>query len=115
MIFGNADAFITLNYNDNCPNKVLEALSCGLPVIYSDTGGTPELVSSDCGVSSCRNSREEVFYPEESIVGPAMVEVSEKLEEMSYMSRKRALQKFDTKIWFQKHEISSKSFLKIKL
>lgn len=104
-IFGNADAFITLDYNDNCPNKVLEALSCGLPVIYSDTGGTPELVSSDCGVSlSCRNSWDKVFYPEESIVGPAMVEVSEKLGEMSYMSRQRALEKFDTKIWFQKHE-----------
>ncbi|MCA9407785.1 MAG: glycosyltransferase, partial [Candidatus Omnitrophica bacterium] len=28
---------------DNCPNVVLEALSCGLPVIYHESGGTGEI------------------------------------------------------------------------
>lgn len=30
--------------NDYCPNTVLEAMSCGLPVWYHPSGGTPELV-----------------------------------------------------------------------
>lgn len=29
--------------NEACPNVVVEALACGLPVLYHDTGGTPEL------------------------------------------------------------------------
>ena len=37
-------------HNDPCPNTVLEALSCALPVVYSNTGGVPELVGPDCGV-----------------------------------------------------------------
>lgn len=30
--------------DDYCPNTVLEAMSCGLPVWYHNSGGTPELV-----------------------------------------------------------------------
>jgi glycosyltransferase involved in cell wall biosynthesis len=30
---------------DACSNTVLEAQSCGLPILYSNTGGTPEIVS----------------------------------------------------------------------
>jgi len=33
---------------DPCPNTVIEAILCGVPVCYSDDGGTPELVK-DCG------------------------------------------------------------------
>jgi glycosyltransferase involved in cell wall biosynthesis len=32
---------------DSCPNAVVEALSCGLPVLHSANGGTPELVKED--------------------------------------------------------------------
>jgi glycosyltransferase involved in cell wall biosynthesis len=32
-----------------CPNSVIEALACGLPVLSFDTGALPELVSADCG------------------------------------------------------------------
>jgi len=32
--------------NDYCPNTVLEAMSCSLPVLFHNSGGTPELV---CG------------------------------------------------------------------
>lgn len=34
--------------DDPCPNTVIEAILCGVPVCYNDSGGTPELVR-DCG------------------------------------------------------------------
>lgn len=35
--------------NAACPNSVIEALACGLPVIAFDTGALPELVTGDAG------------------------------------------------------------------
>lgn len=32
---------------DTCPNSVVEELCCGLPVLHTDNGGTPELVGGD--------------------------------------------------------------------
>lgn len=39
-----ADAFIHLSWLDWCPNAVVEAISCGLPIICSHNGGTHELL-----------------------------------------------------------------------
>jgi glycosyltransferase involved in cell wall biosynthesis/SAM-dependent methyltransferase len=38
------DVLLFPSVDDYCPNTVLEAMSCGLPVWYHDSGGTPELV-----------------------------------------------------------------------
>lgn len=38
------DIFITASRNDPCSNSVIEALSCGLPCLYLNSGGHPELV-----------------------------------------------------------------------
>ena len=56
-VYRSADAYLMLKHNDPCPNAVLEALACGLPVLYSDSGGVPELVGGDCGVAlACAES-----------------------------------------------------------
>ncbi len=39
------DVYITASRNDPCSNSVIEALACGLPALYLDSGGHPELVS----------------------------------------------------------------------
>ncbi len=36
--------FCFFSQNETCPNVVLEAMSCGLPILYLDSGGTSELV-----------------------------------------------------------------------
>lgn len=44
--YKNCDVFLHAANDDPCPNVVLEALSCGLPVIYHDSGGTPEIAGN---------------------------------------------------------------------
>lgn len=38
------DLYIAASRNDPCSNALLEALACGLPAAYLDSGGHPELV-----------------------------------------------------------------------
>lgn len=38
------DVYITASQNDPCSNALIEALACGLPALYADSGGHPELV-----------------------------------------------------------------------
>jgi len=38
------DIFLSGSKYESCPNVVLEALSCGMPVIFHNSGGTPEVV-----------------------------------------------------------------------
>lgn len=38
------DAFVSTSQREPCSNALLEALSCGLPALYRNDGGNPELV-----------------------------------------------------------------------
>ncbi len=38
------DIYITASKNDPCSNSLIEALACGLPALYLDSGGHPEIV-----------------------------------------------------------------------
>jgi glycosyltransferase involved in cell wall biosynthesis len=44
-----AHILVSADINAACPNSVIEALACGLPVIGFDTGALPELVQGDAG------------------------------------------------------------------
>ncbi len=39
------DIFVSVSHHEPCSNALLEALACGLPALYRDDGGNPELVS----------------------------------------------------------------------
>lgn len=44
-----ASAFINLSYRDAATKTVCQAISCGLPVLYADSGGVGEMVG-ECGM-----------------------------------------------------------------
>jgi glycosyltransferase involved in cell wall biosynthesis len=47
--YRSADLFLFLSWLDYCPNTVVEALACGLPVVCTNQGGTRELVEMTGG------------------------------------------------------------------
>lgn len=48
-IMRSAHLFFSADLHPACPNSVIEALACGLPVVGFDTGALSELVSKDAG------------------------------------------------------------------
>lgn len=45
--YGAADLLVLPTFREGCPNVVREALGCGTPVVASNVGGVPELITSD--------------------------------------------------------------------
>lgn len=44
QLFREHDIYITASRNDPCSNSLIEALTCGLPAVYLQSGGHPEIV-----------------------------------------------------------------------
>jgi glycosyltransferase involved in cell wall biosynthesis len=71
-LYNAADVFVLPSLEDNLPNTVMEALSCGLPVAAFRIGGVPEMViNGSCGYLSksgdsigLSNSIEKLLFDE---------------------------------------------------
>jgi glycosyltransferase involved in cell wall biosynthesis len=50
QLMNEADALFSADVHPACPNSVIEALACGLPVVAYDTGSLSELVPDSAGV-----------------------------------------------------------------
>jgi glycosyltransferase involved in cell wall biosynthesis len=49
-LYGASDLFIAPSLEDNLPNTILEAMSCGTPCLAYNVGGIPEIINKDnCG------------------------------------------------------------------
>jgi len=54
VVYNSCHFMLCLSYDDPCPNVVIEAIACGLPVVYTNTGGVPEIVA-DAGIGVNEN------------------------------------------------------------
>jgi glycosyltransferase involved in cell wall biosynthesis len=89
---------------DPCPTLVLEAMACGLPVVYAASGGTVELVGDVAGVGVPHIAtweREVPPAPEE--LAEAVDRVLACLPAYAAAARARAVERFALPAWLDRH------------
>jgi glycosyltransferase involved in cell wall biosynthesis len=112
QIYQAADVFVHAQWNDTCPSVVIEAMACGLPVVYSNSGGTPELVgNAGIGVSS-RMSWEEIQIPSYKEFAASVIQVLDRRTEFSKRARERAVHFFNIQDWIKRHRQIFEALLK---
>lgn len=103
-MYRRADLLLHPKVNDPCPGTVLEAMACGLPVVYSATGGVPELVGPDAGVGVPGPLDFERDHPPSAEeLAEAVHLVAGRLAEHSAAARSRAVDRFDLRLWIERH------------
>lgn len=103
-IYQLGDIYLNARFNDPCPSAVLEAMSCGLPVVFLDCGGTPELVGDAGEGVTVTKSWDHFEYPEPESVNSAIMKVIDNYQTYSEKARLRCVTMFDENIWKKKHE-----------
>jgi glycosyltransferase involved in cell wall biosynthesis len=99
-----ADLLLHTKYNDPCPTVVLEAMACGLPVVYSASGGTPELVGEEAGVGVAAPLDWDCDHPPAAgQLAEAVLAVAERLPDFAAAARERSL-RFDRRRWIDRHK-----------
>jgi glycosyltransferase involved in cell wall biosynthesis len=89
---------------DPCPSAVIEAMACGLPVVYPASGGTVELVGDEAGVGVPHTEswdRDEPPSPE--ALAEAVGQVLAAHSAYAAAARKRAVEQFSLEPWLDRH------------
>lgn len=103
-LYQQAHILLHTKYNDPCPGLVIEAMACGLPIVYSASGGVPELVGEEGGVGvPTPLSWEQDFPPDPEALAAAVLQVANRLPQYAEAARTRAVERFDLRPWLQRH------------
>jgi glycosyltransferase involved in cell wall biosynthesis len=106
MLLRRADILLHTKYNDPCPSTVLEAMSCGLPIVFSASGGVPELVGPDAGLGvEAPLDFERDHPPDPSALAGLAREIAADYERFSTAARRRAVERFDLAPWIERHRL----------
>ena len=103
-LFQKAHALIHIKVQDPCPRLVVEAMACGLPVVYSATGGVPELVGNEAGFGIPGKDDFEVIHPPSAeVVADAMMNLLRNRGNWAQQARRRAVNQFSAENWIEAH------------
>lgn len=103
-LYRRAHILLHTKVNDPCPTAVIEAMACGLPIVYAASGGTVELVGNEAGIG--------VPHPDdwERDVPPTpeqfAVAVDRALADRARLrsaARRRAVERFALETWLERH------------
>lgn len=91
-----AHLFFSSETNAPCPNSVIEALACGLPVVAFDTGSLPQIVTGDAGrVVPYGADAWQLEFPDIAALAEAVVEIYQDQPRFRKAARQRAVEGFN--------------------
>ena len=103
-VFGSSHLLLHTKVNDPCPTTVVEAMACGLPVVYAASGGTVELVGDEAGVGVPHPdgwARDEPPAP--AALAEAVHQALARRDELAAGARRRAVERFALRPWLERH------------
>jgi glycosyltransferase involved in cell wall biosynthesis len=99
-----AHMFLHTKVQDPCPSAVIEAMACGLPVVYPESGGTVELVGDEAGIGvPHRTGWERDEPPAPEALADAVARVLADPLTYSVAARQRAVEHFPLGPWLDRH------------
>lgn len=83
QLLARADIALHLRYKDSCPNAVVERMMLGLPHVFSNSGGTPELVG-EAGVGlEVGETWDDLLPVDPTHLSEAILEALDRRDELS--------------------------------
>ncbi len=102
-LFRRAHLLLHTKVLDPCPSLAIEAMACGLPVVYAASGGTVELVGDDAGVGVPHpESWERDQPPSPEAFADAVRQVLADRERYAAAARRRS-ERFALGPWLDRH------------
>ena len=104
-IYHKAHLLLHAKFNDPCPTVPIEAMSCGLPVVGTHSGGMPELVPGPCGILvPVQQGWARDLPGDPEALADGVEQVMNARSVMSKAAREHAVATFDVKRWIARHE-----------
>jgi glycosyltransferase involved in cell wall biosynthesis len=112
-LFHEADILLHTKYNDPCPRIVAEAMACGLPVVYSASGGLSELVGDDAGSGIAAILDWNIEHPPSAdLLATAVIKIWRQFDIFSGNARNRAVTMLDIHPWMFRHQSIFESLMR---